>query len=497
MNSLVMCSDWSRNMFPKNQGGHFTNRLHATANFSDENSYVALGDVVHSRDSFQNVRENFNDVEIRMKGFTVWGIKEYTVHLNDQPYIRVKNLKVQYDITRLDADKKCGSSFPASKWLYGTSEWASINADGSYPIPVFKNLPENFDTTWVKNDCNEYKFKIQHPGPVKEPSGEWFTKTVFVTPNRYANFQDFSFDFAAVIDEGIQQILKENNAHPVLTKIPRYTKENHVGYDMNIFQRFHKLRRYYVYLDKAYDEDSAFIMKMMYGGGASYGLYDDISTTFRSAHQIAQLFIVNTDMFYENVKNMDLGDGPEMGYFIRMENIHDKWLALTTYNIFGTNENVAALILNEEFFKDTQFSIKINRYMQYQMGFTNNPLYDLGWINWYPRKVEIETNKIASVFWFGHLVPDLTRNPPKSLYIYCDIIENSQVGSKKLQLLRILPVNSSTALVAHESFAALQYRRINKNNVATISIRITETPFGNPMRIGPPVYVKLLFHKYG
>src|SRR5271156_4884491 len=118
MNSLVMCSDWSRNMFPKNQGGHFTNRLHATANFSFENSYVALGDVIHSRDSFQNVRENFNDVEIRMKGFTVWGIKEYTVYLTLPPTIKVKNLKVQYTINRLNAEKKCGSSFPPDKWLH-------------------------------------------------------------------------------------------------------------------------------------------------------------------------------------------------------------------------------------------------------------------------------------------------------------------------------------------------------------------------------------------
>ena len=217
MNSLVMCSDWSRNMFPKNQGGHFTNRLHATANFSDENSYVALGDVVHSRDSFQNVRENFNDVEIRMKGFTVWGIKEYTVYTERPVETLVKAGKVQHYFIRAkidDVKEKCPSLKNLDKFEVRRSQWSSINDDGSYPIPMFKDFPADFDTKWVKSDCNKFELKLLHPGPVKEPSGEWFAKTVFVTPNRYANFQDFSFDFAAVIDKGIQQILKENNAHP-------------------------------------------------------------------------------------------------------------------------------------------------------------------------------------------------------------------------------------------------------------------------------------------
>ena len=131
--------------------------------------------------------------------------------------------------------------------------------------------------------------------------------------------------------------------------------------------------------------------------------------------------------------------------------------------------------------------------MQYQLGFTMNPLHDFGWVSWYPRKKDVETTKIPSLFWYGYSLPNLSLNPMKTFYVHCDIIEGSYVGNKQLPLLRVFPVDIFSHYVSVETFSSFLYRRINKNNISSISIWITETPEGNAITFRAPITVRLHF----
>ena len=175
-----------------------------------------------------------------------------------------------------------------------------------------------------------------------------------------------------------------------------------------------------------------------------------------------------------------------------MTETHEMWVTLSKYVKEGY-PTVAALSIVEAFAKDTNFSMKINRRMQYQLGFTINSLFDMGWVRWYERKETLETTKIPSLYWYGYDSPNISNNPLKSMCVHCDIIDGSYVGKTKKSLLRVLPVNVLSHLVTYESFAALQHRHISKNNVSAISIWITETPDGDPIELSSAVILKLQF----
>ena len=69
MHNVVLCSEWSRDLYPENTGGKLTNLLHSNFNFSSEKWSVALSDIIYTPDTWKNVREQYNDIVIRMKGF--------------------------------------------------------------------------------------------------------------------------------------------------------------------------------------------------------------------------------------------------------------------------------------------------------------------------------------------------------------------------------------------------------------------------------------------
>ena len=81
MRNVVLCSEWSRDLYPANTGGKFTNLLHSNLNFSGENWSVALTDIVYTPDTLNNVRADSNDIQIRMKGFLKWGLVPYSLKL--------------------------------------------------------------------------------------------------------------------------------------------------------------------------------------------------------------------------------------------------------------------------------------------------------------------------------------------------------------------------------------------------------------------------------
>src|SRR3981189_574305 len=121
MHNVVLCSEWSKDLYPENAGGKFTNLLHSNMNFSGENWSVALTDVVYTPDTWNNVRVDSNDIQIRMKGFKKWGIAEYTLWCARPPTHDIVNAKSTITITRNVSEVYQGQH------LYYKSEKMPIN----------------------------------------------------------------------------------------------------------------------------------------------------------------------------------------------------------------------------------------------------------------------------------------------------------------------------------------------------------------------------------
>src|SRR3981189_1157654 len=127
MHNVVLCSEWSKDLYPENTGGKFTNRLHSNMNFSGENWSVALTDIVYTPDTWNNVRADSNDIQIRMKGFKKWRIAEYTLWCAKPPTHDVVEAKSTITITRNVSEAYQGQH------LYYKSTKMPINT------PVFKD----------------------------------------------------------------------------------------------------------------------------------------------------------------------------------------------------------------------------------------------------------------------------------------------------------------------------------------------------------------------
>ena len=377
---------------------------------------------------------------------------------------------------------------------------------GDKPVntPIFKQQNDR-DGKWIftpmkewsKNDCNQFKLDILFTGPVIHDA--WEYETVYIPTGFYKSFDEFSVAFNLAILNGITLIFKRTNAHPTTTEIKHFWRPYRKEYQLAFWQRHRALRRYHRILDTI-DSEVADGIKIL-TGGTPYNLMSTITDSLSIAQGLDtfthQATTALDGRFEEMVKRNEwVAEIGEIGEYIKMADYNYSWIELSKYIKEGY-PTVAAISVVEEFHKATNFSMKINRFMQYQLGFTINSLFDMGWINWYARNEAIETTKLPTLYWYGSEPPNLSNNPLRSMCVHCDIIEGSYVGKSQKPLLRVLPVNIISHIVSYESFAVLQYRHINKNNVSAISVWLTETPDGEPIDLRSLVIIKLQFVRNG
>jgi hypothetical protein len=318
---------------------------------------------------------------------------------------------------------------------------------------------------WSKNDCNQFKLDILFTGPVIHDA--WEYETVYVPTGFYASFKDFAIAFDAAINAAIKKIFVRTNAHPNTSGIQQYSPEAY------------KKRFEFPGMDWLAN-------KYLYNGNSNVDVLEAINIAFFPLETAIKA--LQDDDFKKVMGQQE----PGKEYKIPIPQADKVWVSLTVYARKDAPE-VAALTIVEAFAKDTNFSMKINRHMQHQLGFTLSPLHDMGWVRWYARKKQIETTIIPSLYWYGDSPPDLMKNPLKSINVHCDIIEGSYVGKCQMPLLRIVPVNIFTHQISYESLSVLQHRHINKNNVGTITIWLSETLGGEVLELRSAVFVKLQF----
>src|SRR3981189_2668370 len=154
------------------------------------------------------------------------------------------------------------------------------------------------------------------------------------------------------------------------------------GFQMNIFQKYRALKRFHHMLDE-YDDDIANAIKIMTGGNnndivSQLSIASDIAqTTINVSGLITSMNTMLDKRFETAVESFKYSN--EIGEYISMMDINNVWVTLTAY-VKEDYNTVPALTISEAFAKDTNFSMKINRRMQYQLGFTINSLFDMGWV---------------------------------------------------------------------------------------------------------------------
>jgi hypothetical protein len=159
----------------------------------------------------------------------------------------------------------------------------------------------------------------------------------------------------------------------------------------------------------------------------------------------------------------------------QLKSTHEKWFWLEEE---GGRANLH-IMKGFEFL--THCNIWFHPSLQYTLGFTEYVTHDVGWISFE-----------HSTVWRNAVSPiDLTRNTFKSLWVYCNIIQPSFIGSNVQPLLRLLPVKSDTNVISYEVLTNLQYHRIVQNAVQTIRIWFTEEYDGKPLKMYADSYIRL------
>jgi hypothetical protein len=382
MTSIVLSSSLSKDAYD-NHGGDFTNVLNQVLNFTSPNEQcsVALAEVVYVPDTWPNIRDGFNQIEISMFGFETLNLQKMTIYADFFGYTYVTTKPGNYG-----KEKKFHfNRYRANGKFY--SVWA-IRWDPTRKLYVFHcddflGLSGDDNDATVKNEYNRKSLEIL--GQREETHYEKKTRTFKITPGLYPN----------------------------LTLLTNKIRDNVHETIMEIF---------------------------------------------------------DTSLATSAVRNLP------------------KWAGVWFWLEVESETKKIELYLMKEFSEITAFEIRFSRALQYQLGLTDYLNADLGWI-----PINTMLNYTYNYWNESKTFPELRRNTLRSLWVFCDIIQASLVGNNMQQLLRFMPVDTSTHQISYEVFGNLQFHPIARSSIQTIRIWFSETHDGQPIFMNSDTQVRLEF----
>src|SRR3981189_3066399 len=81
--TLVLSSELSKDAYPENNGGSFTNELTPPLVFGSNGS-IKINDLAYVPGSWDNVRVNSNEITIKMRSYPIWGLVPTTLYHTGQ-----------------------------------------------------------------------------------------------------------------------------------------------------------------------------------------------------------------------------------------------------------------------------------------------------------------------------------------------------------------------------------------------------------------------------
>ena len=453
--TLVLSSELSKDTHPENNGGCFTTDLGTPLLFGS-NGYVKINDLAYVPGTWDNVRENSNEITLKMRGYPIWGLgpatiyhagettwekgnrKKYTRNTDKQKFRLVDVFRLI--ITRNEIMVVATLPVGTVRKQY-TSDWMPGNPfdgkDGERGTPIFRTITT--DLPW--NVANSKSMDIQRMGKFSR-GNEWQISKCYLPCKYYTHFPDFQLAFVKCVSETIEKMLVAGDAHPSIHELRKI-----------------KPMKYDHFSDGGTAPESTWVFLQE---------FQKTPTTTVSLIKISKLFRNTTDL--QIILNPIMEQ--QLGLVDKPQRLGALPLSLTELR------PVKRQMLRR---KPDRWAVK-QMYNPLTIFLTGGDEWDL----------DNDGDLVVATFnFYGATTIDLNRNDVKSMWIFCDIVDASLVDGVQIPLLQIVPVTNVDCVASFERFGMAYRKRINKSRVDTIKIWITETFDGKPIHFNDPVVISL------
>ena len=450
--TLVLSSELSKDTHPENNGGCFTTDLGTPLIFGSD-TYIKINDLAYVPNSWNNVRENSNEITLKMRGYDVWGLgpatiyyggikwekgtrKRYTRNTNKEKFRVVDVFRLR--IERVEYSRPNYNSIEVffSDWMPGEP---FDGKDAERGTPIFRTLPRKFP--W--NKWNQANMEIRIPAKAPATSNDWQIGKCYLPCNFYAQFADFQLAFVNCVHEAIEKMLEAGNAHSTVRNLRKIAPNDFTGFSDKVTPP----KAVWVFLQE-----------------------------FQWSHWTT-VSCIRVPKLFRNATELQIILPPIM----------EQQLGLIQQ---PRRLGAIPFTLREQPVAERVWDID-PRHKKPDRWTADRPVAFLSYFNDDRWNLDAEGDSVQATFnFYGINEIDLNRNVVNSLWIFCDIIDGSFVSNVQIPLLQLVPTVQETG-VSFERFGMIHRKRINKSRVDAIKIWITETFDGKPLYFREPVTISL------
>ena len=447
---MVLSSELSKDAYPENNGGSFTNELTPPLVFGSNGS-IKINDLAYVPGSWDNVRINSNKITIKMRGYPIWGLVPRTLYHSGEitfergtrkKYLRNSNRQFRnVDVYRLQIFINSWTKIPhISEWMPGKP--FDINNQNPTPPPIFRTIKEK---DLPQNPVNKTPLSIQMPGTVTK-SNEWQISDGYLPCTYYHLFADFQLAFVKCVNDTIEKMFVEANAYPTVYEILKIKLDDFNGFTNAATPP----KEVWVFIKEFQSTSRSTVCQIK------------VAKTFRN---VTDLQLILSPIM---VDQLGLGDAPRAhmdAIPFTLKDLRDKerdWDYEHKSHKLVARWGTATVAGGLSYFSDDRWNF------------------------------DKDGDSVRATYnFYGAREIDLSRNVVNSLWIFCDAVDTSYVGNVQMPLLQLVPAVGKNTIESFERFGMLHGKRINKGRVNTIKIWITETFDGKPIHFREPVIISL------
>src|SRR3981189_2666908 len=440
--SIIISSSLCKDTFPENHGGEFSNYLNRSLEFDDPNEQwsVALSEIVYTPDSWMNVRDGFNEIKVSMRDFHVNG--GFAIIYYDLLEIRADPHEIDdYDemLVRLRDDTK--------EVIADHDTMEAMNTGARHPSQYTYQF-SFYNIAKEKNIMGGNKFDLLY-------STIYYTHRAYMLPVVRGR----------VHFPTMEEIEQKKFKKPAILTIDgkEYEKAHWKKSPTKKYSMKVKINGQQILRDDVYMSCPVPPSKYPTTESLLATITDEINKTIKLLFKK-----YNATSMYDNVTYR--------GKYM--------WLSLVSESYQLGAHKFASLTWADPLFNiGVKVNIYLSKELQFQIGYTEYPMLDLGAIG------------ISNITYYAPHSPDIYRNTLKSLWVFCDLAQPSFIGSGTKPLLRFLPVDTSTHQISYEVVSLLQFKPIARSSVDTIKIWFAEDFRAIPMWMSGDSHVRLEFQR--